>query len=147
MTIQQFDSAICRLIDEAIEAALKPLAELHGIEIKIASGRYSARCYAVKLEILTRDAAGNVHHPGADSFRALAKFYGLESDDLGREFQQGRVRYRITGLNTKRPRYPISVERVNDGKRFKMPADQIRQALGRAAPERVVDVSGSKGTG
>ena len=147
MTIQQFDANTCRLIDEAIEAALKPLADEHGIQIKIAAGRYSAHGYAVKLEILTCDKTGNVHIPGADTFRAMAKFYGLEPEDLGREFQQGRVRYRITGLNPGRPKYPISVERVNDGKRFKFPADQIRQALGRKEPEQIVDVSGRQGTG
>lgn len=148
MTILAFDSATCRLLDNAIEAALKPLANEHGIEIRIAGGRWSDHSYAVKLEILTRDEAGNVHHPGADSFRAMAKFYGLEPDDLGREFQQqGCIRYRITGLNTRRKKYPISVERVVDGKRFKMPAEMVREALGRKQPEQVVDVSGRQGTG
>ena len=33
--------------------------------------------------------------------------------------------YRVVAINPNRPRYPISTERVSDGRGFKMPAENV----------------------
>ena len=46
-------------------------------------------------------------------------------DPVGRTFTFRGTEYRVTGIVKGRPRYPVSAERVSDGKRFKFPADVL----------------------
>ena len=45
-----------------------------------------------------------------------ASMYGLPVDAFGSVFQVGGVEYRITGIASRRPKYPVSALRVRDGK-------------------------------
>ena len=56
-------------------------------------------------------------------FEVLAPLFGLEPSDYGRTFKSGGERHRIVGINPNRPKYPISTERISDGRAFKMPAE------------------------
>jgi hypothetical protein len=58
-------------------------------------------------------------------FGALAEAFGLSPDDYGRQFSTGRERFRITGIDPRRPKYPVSAERIPDGQRFKFTTDQV----------------------
>ena len=57
--------------------------------------------------------------------------YGLATGDLGKTFSQDGYTFKIVGLNTRRRRYPVVVERQPDGKRFKFGAEAIVRALGK----------------
>jgi hypothetical protein len=58
-------------------------------------------------------------------FEALAEAFGLSPDDYGRQFSTGRERFRITGIDPRRPKYPLSAERISDGQGFKFTSDQV----------------------
>lgn len=59
----------------------------------------------------------------------LAEQYGLEAADFEREFIAGGERFRITGIDPRRPKYPISVERIPDRRGFKFTADNVAMLL------------------
>lgn len=60
-----------------------------------------------------------------------SKTFGFEAEDFGKTFKSGRTDYRITAINPRRPKYPVSAVRVRDGRAFKFGADTVRRALGR----------------
>jgi hypothetical protein len=62
-------------------------------------------------------------------FEALAEAFGLSPGDFGREFSTGRETFRITGIDPRRPKYPISAERVPDRQGFKFSAEQVAHLL------------------
>jgi hypothetical protein len=72
---------------------------------------------------------GSVLDPERLRFEALAEAFGLSPADLGRQFSTGRETFRLTGIDPRRPKYPISAERIPDGKGFKFTGDQVALLL------------------
>ena len=68
---------------------------------------------------------GTLYSPDKALFEVLAPQFGLEASDYGRTFSRHGERYRIVGINPNRPKYPISAERVADGRGFKFPAENV----------------------
>jgi len=68
---------------------------------------------------------GAIYSPDKALFEVLAPHFGLEPSDYGRTFKSRGDLYRIVAINPNRPKYPISTERVSDGRGFKMPAENV----------------------
>lgn len=62
-------------------------------------------------------------------FEALAEAFGLSAADYGRQFSTGRELFKITGIDPRRPKYPVSAERIPDGQGFKFSSDQVALLL------------------
>ena len=75
---------------------------------------------------------GAIYSPDKAMFEVLAAHFGLEPSDYGRTFRTGGDLHRIVGINPNRPKYPISTERVSDGRGFKMPAENVALYLQRS---------------
>jgi len=72
---------------------------------------------------------GTVLEPEQLRFEALAEAFGLSPTDYGCSFSTGREQFRITGLDPRRPKYPVSAERIPDGQAFKFTAEQLALLL------------------
>ncbi|GHE05469.1 hypothetical protein U879_03785 [Defluviimonas sp. 20V17] len=72
---------------------------------------------------------GRTLDPEQLRFEALAEAFGLSPGDFGREFSTGRETFRITGIDPRRPKYPVSAERVPDRQGFKFTAEQVAVLL------------------
>ncbi|KGJ22556.1 hypothetical protein [Paracoccus sanguinis] len=72
---------------------------------------------------------GTALDPERLRFEALAEAFGLSSADYGRQFSTGREHFRITGIDPRRPKYPVSAERIPDGQGFKFTAEQVALLL------------------
>ena len=68
---------------------------------------------------------GTALDPERLRFEALAQAFGLSPADFGRQFSTGREQFRITGIDPRRPKYPVSAERIPDGQGFKFTAEQV----------------------
>lgn len=77
---------------------------------------------------------GALYAPDKALFEVLAPHFGLEPTDYGRTFRTSGDLHRIVGINPNRPKYPISTERVSDGRGFKMPAENVVLYLQRSDP-------------
>ncbi|MBL8906927.1 MAG: hypothetical protein JNM20_09645 [Rhizobiales bacterium] len=62
-------------------------------------------------------------------FAMAAEHFGLKPTDLDREFIDRGERYRIVGIDPRRPKYPISVERMSDRRTYKFPAGEVVRLL------------------
>ncbi|WP_426034842.1 hypothetical protein [Cypionkella sp. TWP1-2-1b2] len=72
---------------------------------------------------------GTALDPERLRFEALAEAFGLSSTDYGRQFSTDRESFRVVGIDPRRPKYPISAERIPDGQAFKFTADQVALLL------------------
>lgn len=55
-------------------------------------------------------------------FKRWAETYGLKPEWFGQTFTSRGTDYRIVGINTRAPKFPVQVERVHDGRSFKFTA-------------------------
>lgn len=62
-------------------------------------------------------------------FKRWAASYGLKPEWFGETFTSRGTGFRIVGINTRAPKYPVQAERVRDGKGFKFTADGVRTAM------------------
>jgi len=72
---------------------------------------------------------GTALDPERLSFETLAEAFGLSAADYGRQFSTGRETFRIVGIDLRRPKYPVSAQRMPDGQGFKFTSDQVALLL------------------
>lgn len=115
------------IVPEIAEVLNRELGEKHNL--KFATGRtsYGETDFSTRLTCIDLTAAGGVDSKDALTYKQKHSYYGLPADGLGKEFKYFGKVYKITGLNPKRRKYPVSAER--DGKSFKFPADEVARAL------------------
>jgi len=83
--------------------------------------------FGVRVSIPLPD--GSTLDPERILFEALAEEFGLSPDDFGREFSTGQERFRVAGIDPRRPKYPISATRIPDGKGYKFTAENVALLL------------------
>lgn len=133
--LKEFNRSNCRELMAEVEEALKPIAEKHGLTLDRKGRTFYKDQMPVMFQFLIRkeDEDGNALDAKAQAFKRSAARVGLDPNDLHREFVSSGETYRITGLNTRAKRYPVIVERVRDGKKYKFGADMVKFLLERAA--------------
>jgi len=123
--VTQITRSLIAQLNTEIKEALAVITEKHGLTVEINGGSFEpAIGYSPKLK-LTVASDGGVP---AD-FKHMAPLYGLTEDDYGKEIRLNNgQRAKITGINTRRPKYPISVMTA-DGKGYKMTEKAIQMQL------------------
>jgi hypothetical protein len=53
----------------------------------------------------------------------------LPTDIVGRTFRSRTRTYEVTGIETRRPKYPVTAKRLPDGKPFKFPTSTVLAGL------------------
>ena len=102
-----------------------------------ADGETSGRYWRVSPSMLARaKGADGGAAPPADTtardkaqWKRHASMYGLPVDAFGTVFRSNGTEYRICGISTRRPKYPVLGTRVSDGKKFKFTADVVIRGL------------------
>jgi hypothetical protein len=102
-----------------LQAALEGVARQHGLTLELAGITYNSAFLRTRLRMVAPSAVQS-SAPGVSSVPATfvqdADRYGLLASDFGRTFRDSKGEaYRITGIVTKRHRYPISATRLSDG--------------------------------
>lgn len=133
--ITSFSSGNCKLLSSRVMKALKDagLEEEYGIRISDKGGSYSDSNFTLKLECATLSEDGTVLTKEATDFKFYCHRYGLQESDLGRIFWDLNTseQFKIIGCKPRSKKYPILVEKVSSGARYKFPANRVAQALAR----------------
>jgi hypothetical protein len=118
---------VIKNIRPEIEAALKEIAQRHGVVIKCGNGSYTNSNFTLKLEASAIDAVtGAVATKEAEAYKRNAPLYGLQADWLGQTFQSySGDSYKVIGMKPKSTKYPILGERA-DGKVFKFGTEMVK---------------------
>ncbi|MGX9574339.1 hypothetical protein [Mesorhizobium sp. f-mel] len=121
----------CEEIQAHMLKACQKIAEDHGLIIEGAGWRALDSGFAFEpvFRVSVPASDGTAFNLEKDMFEFLAERYGLAASDFGREFNTGGERLRITGIDPRRPKYPISAERIPDRRGFKFTAENVVMVL------------------
>jgi hypothetical protein len=125
---------LCDRLRRDMMKACITVAETHGLTVE--GGELSnidlRHSFDIGFRVGIPQADGAIYSPDKAMFEVLAAHFGLEPSDYGRTFRTGGDLHRIVGINPNRPKYPISTERVSDGRGYKMPAENVALYLQRS---------------
>ena len=120
----EINRATARQLSGEIVAALKEVADRHGLEVAVNGGTYGEGMYKPKVVFKTATA-------DQDEFASWADIYGLQATDFGRTFRsKGRI-FKVAGVNPRGRVRPIICDEQPNGKRYVFPADTVKAALAR----------------
>jgi hypothetical protein len=137
------DKRMARLTPEACEGiqaqmveACQKIAADHGLVVEGAGWRSLDSGFAFEpvFRVTIPASDGTAFNLEKDMFGYLAARYGLTPSDFGREFTAGGERFRVTGIDPRRPKYPISAERIPDRRGFKFTAENVAMLLKARTP-------------
>jgi hypothetical protein len=122
-----------RQMGVAIDDALKA-ADIEGrFDVKLTGARGSYGSTSVKFSVeLSEVTDGTVMTPAAVALGEWHSLIGFSENPLGKTFVDPRQnkQYKIVGYNRRASRFPMEVERVTDGKRYKFPLDTVIRLTG-----------------
>jgi hypothetical protein len=115
-----------KLRRDMMQACLK-VAETHGLTVE--GGEMSdidlRHGFDLSFRVGIPMPDGAIYSLEKEMFKVFAPQFGLDPSDYGRTFRMRGDLYKIVTINPNRPKYPISAERVSDGRGFKMPAENV----------------------
>lgn len=118
---------LCDRLRRDLTKACLSVAETHGLTVE--GGELSdidlRHGFDISFRVGIPMDDGAIYSPDKALFEVLAPHFGLEPSDYGRTFKTREELFRIVAINPNRPKYPISAERVSDGRGFKFPADNV----------------------
>lgn len=122
---------LCQRLQVEMLKACQEVATRHGlvVEAKEITGMDLRWGFDAAFRVSIPMADGTALDPEKLRFEVLAEAFGLSPTDFGRQFSTGREQFRITGIDPRRPKYPISAERIPDGQGFKFTVDQVALQL------------------
>lgn len=131
MTIKSIDKTAANLLASKIEEALQDLAKEFGVDIKRGNGTFNelGTNFTLKLEISTLNESGEVITKERTDFLQLAPMFGLQSEDIDREFIHHNETYKVIGLKPRSRKAPILCQRVGTDKVFKFPETAVAKLL------------------
>lgn len=121
----------CERIHKEMRQACEEIAARHGLAVEDRGQRILGLQWGFELafRVSIPLSDGSLLDPEQLRFEVLAEAFGLSPGDFGREFSTGRDTYRIVGIDPKRPKYPISAERIPDRQGFKFTSAQVALLL------------------
>jgi len=122
---------LCQRLQRDLLAACQNAAETHGLTVE--GGDLNdidlRHGFDIQFRVGIPMPDGSLFSHDKALFEVLAPSFGLESSDHGRIFRTGGEAFRITAINPNRPKYPISAERIADGRGYKFSAENVAAYL------------------
>ena len=135
MKIKVSNTLLLKKLQPEIEAALADLGRRHGITIRAGGARFSERTADLKPELAVIGGDGKSVRREAEEFAKYHVMFGLEATDLGRAVALDREEHRLVGLAPNRPKYPIVMERMRDGK-LVLCTEDVVEKISAACPHK-----------
>jgi len=118
---------LCDRLRRDMMKACLAVAENHGLTVE--GGELAdidlRNSFEIKFRVGIPQENGEIYSADKAMFEVLAPHFGLEPSDHGRTFRSNDELFRIVAINPNRPKYPVSAERISDGKGFKFPAENV----------------------
>ncbi|MBL8895643.1 MAG: hypothetical protein JNJ53_13655 [Rhizobiales bacterium] len=129
--ITELTPAACEQVLTLMMQACGRIADDHGLVIDDFRWRNRAdgSAFETGFRVSMPGRAGEDRKREKEYFAAAAEQIGLKASDYEREFSAEGQRFRITGIDPKRPKYPISAERLSDGRSCKFPIEEVVKLL------------------
>ena len=122
---------LCDRLSRDLLAACIKVAETHGLAVE--GGELSdinlRHGFDIGFRVGIPTADGSLYSTEKAVFEVFAENFGLKPSDYGRIFKTSGEAFRITGINPNRPKYPISAERLADGRGYKFTVENVEMYL------------------
>ena len=139
MKITQINRDVCKQLRVDMNEAIRSKLEEYGLEGEFLNGSFDSELVTFKVDIKIAGAMDKRDKQLSSSLSWYVKYLAedLEVDEreiINREYSEcsgtrfGTVhRYKLVGYNSKAKRYPLIMENIKDGKRYKFPESFIRK--------------------
>jgi len=119
--------ALCDRLRRDLLKACQDVAEIHGLTVE--GGDLNdidlRHGFDIGFRVGIPMEDGALYSTDKAMFGVLAEHFRLKPSDYGRAFTARGETFRVMAINPNRPKYPISVERVADGRGFKFPVEDV----------------------
>ena len=130
MAITSITKPIACQLGAQVEGLLQDFCKQRGLTVAYEGGKFSHDMFTMKVTFRVL-APATVAGAGTTTFQFMrgAILLGLPKDCMGKVTMVNGVGYRITDIKLNRYKYPVSVTRLSDNKKIKMPAEMVKAGL------------------
>jgi len=123
--ISTFDRQSCRHLSDDITAAIQSVAKKYGVSLQYGGGTYNEATATLKISAVVANSNGKIQTKGEADWKRYHNMFGLKANILGTKINYAGEQYKIVGLSPRSRRFPVLVERVSNGKRYKLPTSAV----------------------
>ena len=134
MKITEINREVCKQLRVDMNEAIKAKLEEYGLEGEFLNGSFDNELVTFKVDIKIAGAMDKRDKKLSDSLTWYAKYIaeelGVDKDDiLNKEYRMGVTRYKLIGYNSKAKAYPIIMQDIKTGKKYKFAENMIRRSF------------------
>jgi len=134
MRITEINREVCKQLRVDMNEAIKAKLEEYGLEGEFLNGSFDNELVTFKVDIKIAGAMDKRDKKLSDSLTWYAKYIAEElgvdkNDILNKEYRMGVTRYKLIGYNSKAKAYPIIMQDIKTGKKYKFEEIMIRRAF------------------
>jgi len=134
MKITEINRDVCKQLRVDMNEAIRSKLEEYGLEGEFLNGSFDNELVTFKVDIKIAGAMDKRDKKLSDSLTWYAKYIaeelGVNKDDiLNKEYRMGVTRYKLIGYNSKAKAYPIIMQDIKTGKKYKFEEIMIRRAF------------------
>ena len=134
MKITQINRDVCKQLRVDMNEAIRSKLEEYGLEGEFLNGSFDNELVTFKVDIKIAGAMDKRDKKLSDSLTWYAKYIAEElgvdkNDILNKEYRIGVTRYKLIGYNSKAKTYPLIMQDIKTGKKYKFEEIMIRRAF------------------
>jgi len=119
------DRNTVKMISNDIEKALGDVANKYNVVINRGNASFTSDNMTLKLNVSTIGNDGNVMTKEATDFNTYASMNGV-TKSLGDIITHGGHNYKLVGWKPRSKKYPVLVEKITTGKKFKFSISLVK---------------------
>lgn len=112
------DRMKCRQLREVLTKAIESVVP-KGMKLIIGNATFDNTMVKYPVSFVQTDEKGEAITEEAKNFTNYSDLYDLKPEHLFKRFKSNNKIYKLMGLNMRSPKYPLAVEDVATGKRYK----------------------------
>ena len=134
MKITQINREVCKQLRVDMNEAIKAKLEEYGLEGEFLNGSFDDELVTFKVDIKIAGAMDKQEKQLSNSLswyvKYIAEELGVDKEEiLNKEYRMGVTRYKLIGYNSKAKAYPIIMQDIKTGKKYKFAENMIRRAF------------------
>ena len=134
MRITEINRDVCKQLRVDMNEAIRSKLEEYGLEGEFLNGSFDDELVTFKVDIKIAGAMDKRDKKLSDSLTWYAQYIaeelGVDKEEiLNKEYRMGVTRYKLIGYNSKAKAYPIIMQDIKTGKKYKFEEIMIRRSF------------------
>lgn len=134
MKITEINREVCKQLRVDMNEAIRAKLEEYGLEGEFLNGSFDSELVTFKVDIKIAGAMDKRDKKLSDSLTWYAQYIaeelGVDKEEiLNKEYRMGVTRYKLIGYNSKAKTYPLIMQDIKTGKKYKFEEIMIRRSF------------------